>query len=171
MNCLTLMLMPFRIFVGMPKIAQDSINDARLTLESQEVTSPRQGAVHVKMNTTTESNSSRHPQLYSFKAALFLEDTLPDIKPFGYIEIPGSKAKSEFTTIIDQDMEIVDQEQFARYNGLVLGSETYRVGLRGRIPLMEGSLPKTTVDFNHVIESKGKQSRHEASMYDINIHC
>ena len=155
----------------MPKIAQDSINDARLTLESQEVTSPRQGAVHVKMNTTTESNSSRHPQLYSFKAALFLEDTLPDIKPFGYIEIPGSKAKSEFTTIIDQDMEIVDQEQFARYNGLVLGSETYRVGLRGRIPLMEGSLPKTTVDFNHVIESKGKQSRHEASMYDINIHC
>lgn len=144
-----------RIFVGMPNIAQKSINKARLTLESQSVTSPKPGSVHVKMNTTTESNSSRHPQLYSFKAALFLEDTKPDIKPFGYIQIPDVKATSEFTTIVDQEMEIVDQEQFARYNGLVLASETYRVAIRGRIPLKEGGLPKTTVDFNHVIESKG----------------
>jgi hypothetical protein len=143
------------IFVGMPKVAQKNINNARLSLESQEVTSPRPGTVHVTMNTTTESRSSRHPQLYSFKAALFLEDTKPDIKPFGYIEIPAAKAESVFSILIDQDMEIVDQEQFARYNGMVLASETYRVGLKGRIPLKEGSLPKTTVDFNHVLESKG----------------
>ena len=81
---------------------------------------------------------------------------MPDIKPFGYIEIPAVKAESEFTTIIDQEMEIVDQEQFARYNALVLGSETYRVAIRGRIPLKEGGFPKTTVNFNHVIESKGE---------------
>ena len=142
----------------MPNVAQKNINNARLFLESQEVTSPRPGSVHVKMNTTTESRSSRHPQLYSFEAALFLEDTTPDIKPFGYIQIPDAKAESEFTTIIDQDMEIVDQEQFARYNGMVLASETYRVALRGRLPLKEGRLPKTTVDFNHVIESKGESS-------------
>lgn len=140
----------------MPNIAQSSINKARLTLKSQDVTSPKLGSVHVKMNTTTESNSSRHPQLYSFEAALFLEDTLSDIKPFGYVTIPAVKAESEFTTIIDQDMNITDQEQFARYNGMVLASETYRVAIRGRIPLKEGGLPKTTVDFNHVIESKGK---------------
>jgi hypothetical protein len=108
------------------------------------------------MNTTTESNSSRHPQLYSFEAALFLEDTLPDIKPFGYVTIPAAKAESEFTTIVDQEMEIVDQEQFARYNSRVLTSETYRVAIRGRIPLKQGGLPKTTVNFNHVIESKGE---------------
>jgi len=157
------------IFVGMPNIAQKSINNARLFLESQEVTSPKPDSVHVRMNTTTESNSSRHPQLYSFRAALFLEDTMPDIKPFGYIEIPAAKAESEFTTIVDQEMEIVDQEQFARYNGMVLASETYRVAIRGRIPLKQGDLPKTTVNFNHVIESKGLNGLQGLDIRNISI--
>jgi hypothetical protein len=139
----------------MPNIAQKGINDARLTLEAQVVTAPTPKSIHVMMNTTTESDSSYHPQLYSFRAALFLEDTEPDIKPFGYVNIPAVKTRDTFSTVIDQDMEIVDQEQFARYNKMVLLSESYRVGLRGRVPLKEGGLPKTTVDFNHVITSKG----------------
>jgi hypothetical protein len=155
LGCLVCRANGYSVFVGVPNIAQKGINDARLSLEAQVVTSPTSDSINVMMNTTTENGNSYHPQLYSFKAALFLEDTEPDIKPFGYINIPAVKATKQFTTIVNQNMTIVDQEQFARYNQLVLTSETYRVGLRGRVPLKEGGLPKTTIDFNHVITSKG----------------
>ena len=37
-------------------------------------------------------DSKYHPQLYPFEVAFFLEDTEPDIKPFGYLDIPAVKA-------------------------------------------------------------------------------
>ncbi|KIW04146.1 uncharacterized protein PV09_04954 [Verruconis gallopava] len=157
------------VFVGIPNIAQKAINEASLTLESQVVTFPQPDSIHVMMNTTVTNPSSYHPQLYSFQAALFLEDTEPDIKPFGYIEIPAAKAESTFSSIINQQMNITDQEQFARYNQLVLSSETYRVALRGRIPLKEGGLPKTTVNFNHVVESKGLNNLQGFEIQNISI--
>jgi hypothetical protein len=143
----------------MPNIAQKGINDARLTLEAQAVTSPTPNSVHLLMNTTSHSDSSYHPQLYPFRAALFLEDTEPDIKPFGYLDMPAVKAAKTVTIVVNQDMEIADQDQFARYNKLVLTSDTYRVAIRGRVPLKEGGLPKTTVDFNHVVTSKGTSGK------------
>ena len=139
----------------MPSIAQKGINDAWLTLESQIVTNPTPNAVHVRMNTTSHSKNMYHPWLDEFRASLFLENTEPDIKPFGYLNIPRVKADATATIIVDQDMEIADPDQFAAYNLMVLQSQTYRVAMRGKVGLKEGSFPKTTVNFNKVITSNG----------------
>lgn len=143
----------------MPQIAQKGINDAYLVLENQIVTNPRPGAVHVFMNISSHSSSMYHPQLYSSNVSLFLEDTEPNIKPFGYLTIPAIVASKVATIIVDQDLVIVDQDQFARYNARVLQSETYRVAQRSRMQLKEMAFPKTTVDFNKVIVSKGTYKR------------
>jgi hypothetical protein len=147
--------------VGMPNIAQNGINSAELFMESQMVTAPNGNGVHIQLVTISKSKSPFHPWLDGFRAALFLEDTKQpngDIKPFGYIDIPRVKATATARIVVDQIMEIVDQEQFAEYNKRVMAADTYRVGVKGRTGLKEGSFPKTTVNFNKVITSKGEIS-------------
>lgn len=144
-----------RIYVGMPNISQKGIDDAKLDLKSQVVTNPRSGAVHINMVTTAENKMVFHPTLDEFKAALFLENTLPDMKPFGYITIPKLHAGRMETITIDQELEVVDPQQFALYNIAVLNSETYRVAVRGRTNLHLGAFPVVKVNFNKVITSKG----------------
>lgn len=139
----------------MPNIAQKGIDDSKLELKSQVVTNPRPGAVHINMVTTAENKNVFHPTLDEFQAALFLENTEPDIKPFGYITIKKLHAGALETITIDQELEIADPQQFALYNIAVLNSETYRVAVRGKTNLHLGAFPVTKINFNKVITSKG----------------
>ncbi|QDS68416.1 hypothetical protein FKW77_010783 [Venturia effusa] len=157
------------IYVGMPNIAQKGIDDSKLYLKSQVVTNPRSGAVHVRMVTDAENKNIFKPTLDEFKAALFLENTLPDIKPFGYVTIPRLHAGSLETITIDQELEIADPQQFALYNIAVLNSETYRVAIRGRTNLHLGAFPVVKVNFNKVITSKGLNKLHGFQVRDIKL--
>lgn len=139
----------------MPNIAQKGIDDSELDLKSQVVSNPRPGAVHINMVTTARNKNVFHPTLDEFKAALFLENTEPDIKPFGYITIPKLHAGSLETITIDQELEVIDPVQFGLYNIAVLNSETYRVAVRGKTNLHLGAFPVVSVNFNKVITSKG----------------
>jgi len=98
-----------------------------------------------------------------------LEDTEPNIKPFGYLNIPATKATKTATIIVNQELEIKDAAEFARYNQLVLTSETYRVAQRGRMGLKEMAFPKTTVDFNKVVISKGLNNLKGFEVRNISI--
>jgi hypothetical protein len=141
--------------VGMPNIAQKGIDDSKLELTSEIVTDPRPGVVHINMTTLATNKNIFHPTLDSFKADLFLENTLPDFKPFGHITIPKLHAGKESVVTVDQEMEIADQGQFAEYNKLVLNAETYRVAIRGRTDLHLGAFPTVKINFNKVVTSKG----------------
>jgi hypothetical protein len=139
----------------MPNIAQKGIDDSKLDLKSQVVTNPRSGVVHINMVTTAENKNIFHPTLDEFQAALFLENTEPNIKPFGYITIPRLHAGALETITIDQELQIADPEQFGLYNIAVLNSDNYRVAVRGRTNLHLGAFPVVKVNFNKVITSKG----------------
>jgi len=148
--------MPLSVYVGFPNIAQDELNQSSLELVSEEVTNPRPDAVSLKIQNVAKSDSMFTPTMDAFQAALFLEDTEPNIKPFGYITIPSLHVQKENPVMIDQELRIIDQEQFARYTTLVMQSETYRLAVRGQTDLHLGALPTTKVNFNKVMTSQGK---------------
>ena len=104
------------------------------------------------------SYSRYHPELDSFNASLFLEGTEPDIKPFAFVQVPKTKALPESPITIDQVVPIADLTQFTNYAKLVLASETYRLAIRGRPTLREGSYPAIKVDYNEVVTLKGLNS-------------
>jgi hypothetical protein len=139
----------------MPNIAQNGINDAKLSMISQVATDPTPTTIRLKMITQSKSGSPFHPWLDEFQASLFLENTEPNIIPFGHITIPRVKADAVSQITVDQLVNIASEEQFAAYNKMVMQSKTYRVAIRGRTGLKEGSFPKTTINFNKVIESPG----------------
>jgi hypothetical protein len=139
----------------MPNIAQNGINNAKLTLVSQVASNPTPKTIQLQMVTESRSSSPFHPWLDEFQASLFLENTEPNIIPFGHITIPRIKANAVEQITVTQLLEIANEDQFAAYNLMVMKSKTYRVAVRGRTGLKEGSFPKTTINFNKVIESPG----------------
>jgi hypothetical protein len=140
----------------MPHIAQAGIDASRLTLFQQIITDPTPNSVHMHMVTISESNNTFHPTVDAYNASLFLEDTEPNIVPFGYIQVPQTQALSKKYIIVDQDMIVANMDQFIKYNKLLLNSETYRVAIRGVTHVREGAFPPAKINFNKVVTSPGK---------------
>ena len=124
-------------------------------MESQIVTNPRPDVVHLTMRNKVRNKSIFTPTLDPFNASLFLENTEPNIKPFGHITIPSVHALKTTFTDIDQEMVIEDMEQFIAYNKLVTSAKEFRVAVRGRTRLHLGALPVVWVDFNKAILMNG----------------
>lgn len=94
-----------------------------------------------------------------------MEDSLPDIKPFGYITIPEVKSESVTQVDVEQDVQITDMDQFVAYNKLVINSEEFRLGLRGRPSVKLSGLPSFDVDYNKVVTMKGELNTRTESMH------
>jgi hypothetical protein len=108
------------------------------------------------------SKSSFHPQLDAFNASVYLPGSSA---PIMYIQIPAVKAQDgAVTTIEGQHITIADIEGFTKYTAAVLGLETVTLLLRGKTGLKEGSLPKTTVDYNKTITMNGMFPTQQCSL-------
>jgi len=156
-------------YVMLPKIAQSDVNKSELLTVNQTVTNPRPDVVHIVMNNKVINKSLFTPTIDSFNASLFLENTEPDIKPFGYITIPSVHALKEVYTQVDQEMQIADMEQFIAYNKLVTSSKTFRVAVRGKTRLHLGALPVCTVHYNKAIEMNGLNGLAGLYVKNVNI--
>ncbi|KAF2236598.1 hypothetical protein EV356DRAFT_442974 [Viridothelium virens] len=143
------------VYVGFPNIAQSQLNKSTLNITMQQITNPTPTSVQLAQMAIAGNPSSYHPNLDGFQAALFLEDTEPNIQPFGYIEIPPLHATRYTGITTNQTLNITNMDQFTAYNNLGLTTKTYRVALRGRTKLHEMKFPTTTVDFNQVVTLNG----------------
>jgi hypothetical protein len=152
-------------YVGLPKIAQSDVNKSELFAVQQDILDPTPSSVFVKMQNKIINHSLFTPSLDGFTVDLFLENTLPNYKPFGRLNIPPAHVTKETNVTIEQTLEILDQDQFAAYNKLVTQSETYRVALRGKTKLHLGALPVVTVDYNKVLTTKGMWAEEGSPLY------
>lgn len=143
------------IYVGVPHKGQKELDKAEIEVTNQGISDPKPNSFHLVLKNTITSTSSYHPTLSSFNGSLFLEDTLPDIKPYGYITIPQVHSEAVNNVDIEQDVQIVDMDQFIAYNKLVINSEEFRLGLRGKPSVKLGGLPSFDVDYNKVVTMKG----------------
>lgn len=143
------------VYVGFPNIAQDQVNKSTLEVKSLTLTNPTQDSVHFEQDVILHSSSIFHPTLDGFPAALFLESTEPDIKPFAHLSLPAVHSTKATLININQTLKIIDVDQFSQFNTLVMNSETVRVALRGSTALHLGKLPSTVVQYNEVLELKG----------------
>lgn len=139
----------------MPHKGQKELDKAEIEVTNQGISDPKPNSFHLVLKNTITSTSSYHPTLSSFNGSLFLEDTLPDIKPYGYITIPQVHSEAVNNVDIEQDVQIVDMDQFIAYNKLVINSEEFRLGLRGKPSVKLGGLPSFDVDYNKVVTMKG----------------
>lgn len=165
----TLLISLLLTYVGLPSIAQGDVNKAEMIVNDQIISEPTPDEVKLHIVSTVNSKSMFTPTLDAFEASLFLEDTEPNIKPFGKITIPSVHATKVSTTTVDQQMKILDQEQFKRYNTLVASAKNFRLGVRGRTKLHLGALPVVTVDFNKAVNMDGLNAFQGIEVQDIKV--
>lgn len=153
------------IFVGIPNIAQNAINKSTLEVTSQEVTSPTSDSVQLQMDTVIRSDSSFHPTIDGFRAALSLKDQ----PPFVHIDIPQTKSESETKVTVNQDVKFDSLDAFTGYTKAVLASDTYEVFLNGKTTLHLSGLPSMDVDYNKVVTLKGLNKLNGLNITDLKI--
>ena len=157
------------IYVAIPKKAQHDVNASTLEIQAQNISDPTSSTVHLKLVSVARSDSSFHPTLDAFQAALFLEDTEPNIIPFGYVEIPKTNVEHETTITVDQTLNVTNMDQFIAYNKVVMNSDEFRIAIRGRTGLHQNGLSKINVDYNKVVTMKGPRSRCPAFNYLLKV--
>lgn len=145
----------YSVLVGFPRKAQKDVNDSRLEIRSMVLTSPTRDSLHLRLEELLHNDSGYHPVIDAFNASLFLEDTLPNIQPFTFIEVPRIRSEDVTPITIDQNIGIANMDQFTRYTKLVMNSEEYRLAIRGSTGLHQKGLRKINVDYNEVVTLKG----------------
>jgi hypothetical protein len=154
--------LPFSVFVGFPHFAQSAVNASTINITSMALLNPTPDSFDLNLVSVLGSKSSFHPQLDAFNASVYLPGSSA---PIMYIQIPAVKAQDgAVTTIEGQHITIADIEGFTKYTAAVLGLETVTLLLRGKTGLKEGSLPKTTVDYNKTITMNGMFPTQQCSL-------
>ncbi|KAL6711967.1 hypothetical protein ACN47E_003010 [Coniothyrium glycines] len=153
------------IFVGIPNIAQSQINDSSLEVTSQEVTNPQSDSVHLKIDTVIRSDSSFHPKIDGFRAAL----SLAGQQPFIHIDIPEVKSEKETRITVEQDVKFDSVDSFTAYTKAVLASESLDLHLDGKTTIHLSGLPAMDVDYNKVITMKGLNKLSNLNISDVKI--
>ena len=141
--------------VAIPKIAQEQLNEAIVEIRSQVIRNPTPQSVDIVLVTASLSNSSLSPTLEGFEVDLFLQDTLPNYKPFARLAIPSIRSTGETIVPIVQTLRISDMDQFINYNKLIVSSTEYSFGMRGNVTLRQAGLPTQQLVFNKIITSNG----------------
>jgi hypothetical protein len=115
------------------------------------VTNPNSDSVHLKLDSVIRSDSSYHPTVDAFRAALSIEGQ----GPFIYINIPQAKSEAETHISVEQDVMFTTLDAFSGYTKTVMGAETFNVHLDGKTKVHLKGLPGMKVDYNKVVTMKG----------------
>lgn len=118
------------IFVGVPKIAQQKLDAAELTVDGITVTNTQAQNMTMAINSTIRTDGSVHATIDGFRGSMYLEDRLPHT-PFAEIDFPQTTSAALQTVNVSQFLEIKDVEALTIFNTWLLANESLRVTLVG----------------------------------------
>ncbi|KAJ5925324.1 hypothetical protein N7454_007963 [Penicillium verhagenii] len=148
---LLVILLPV-VYVAYPKIAQHDINSSTLNITSMVISDPAPKSFVLDQIQVIGSNSSYHPEIFSFGAAVSL---LGAASAFATVNVPAVKSKDGAEVDISQTLDLSDADAFADYCTAVMMNEEVSLNIYGKPKLQQGSLPKVTVTYNKTVTMKG----------------
>jgi len=141
--------------VGFPHIAQSTVNDSTLEIQSMIITDPTAHSYHLQQHSVIRTSSSYHPSLDAFNATLSVKDDKLDRSPFATVELPAVHATAESTVDVDQTVPITNLDQYGDFAKVVLAAEEFQLAVDGRTSLHQSGLRAIAVDYNKVVTLKG----------------
>ena len=140
------------VYVAVPRISQDGINDATLEFKSIVITEPTSKSIHVAQDAVVHSSSSYHPTLDAFNVSL----SMVGGQTYGMLELPASQSGDSVATHVEQTVQLTDLDAFTQYNLALLTNKTFMPRVNGSTWLHEGSLPATYVIFDKSASINGE---------------
>lgn len=143
------------IFVAVPKIAQDKINKAKLTVHSIQVTNTTPTTYTLGFNTSITTDGTVKADIDAFDGVMYLEDE-PSHTPFVNIRFPKTNANKFQWVNFTNEITIKDMAAFTKFNTWFVNNETIRVTVEGKTKVQpKGLNRKSSVTFKKTITSKG----------------
>ena len=143
------------IFVAIPKIAQQKINQAKLYVDGILITNTESQNYTMSINSTIEAHSPVKAVISPFKGQMFLEDFQPHT-PFVEIDFPETTSDPNQKVNVTQFVSITNMEAFTIFNTWLLVNESLRVTVSGKTQVkVKGISKKFNVDFTKTITMPG----------------
>lgn len=146
------------VYVAMPKIAQDGVNDSSLEITQLKFTDPTPDTIVLSQVGILHSPSMYTPTLDPFNASSYLvTDGQYASSPMVIIPLPKIHALHPKSTISveNREVSIVSLDALSDYTTAVLSNEYVTTALVGKTKLHEGALPVITVNYNQTSTYKG----------------
>jgi hypothetical protein len=146
------------IFVAVPKIAQNKVNDAELTIESIVASNTQADNFTMSVNSTIRLGSYTAATIEGFEGVMYLEDA-EDKTPFARLNFPQTTGDKLQVVNISQFTPIVDKAAFTRFNTALLLNETIRVTVQGDTKIHVKGLSKAYgINFKKIVTLQGLQN-------------
>ncbi|CAG9938378.1 unnamed protein product [Clonostachys rosea f. rosea IK726] len=143
------------IFVGLPKIAQNKINDAKLSIQGVNVLDTQSEAYRLEINATITTDGKIHADIDPFVAQMYLEDAEGQ-RPFASVDFPKTTAEKLLTVNTSQALTIADMDAFTQFNVWFVSNETLRVTIVGDTKTKPSGIDrKYGVTFEKTLDIKG----------------
>lgn len=155
---LVAIIVPVIIFVAVPKIAQDKINQASLEVTSIRMSQSQTNSFTMAIDSIIRTDGSVHAEIDAFEGEMFLTD-LPVRRPFARINFPKTTSDAYQEVKVSQSTPIFDMEAFTTFNTWLLSNETLRVSVEGRTNVRVRGLSNSYgVNFAKTISMPGIQN-------------
>ncbi|KAL8925629.1 MAG: hypothetical protein Q9172_002133 [Xanthocarpia lactea] len=141
------------IYVAVPRMSQDGVNESTLEIQSLELSRPTADSFHLRQTAKLTNHHRYHPRLDAFNASLSVEGA--EDKPYAYVQLPAVHATETTFTHVDQEVQITDMDAFIDYNTQLLTKDSVDLVVKGRTKLHLMRLPDTTVDYHKTVNMKG----------------
>ncbi|AEO54476.1 hypothetical protein MYCTH_2297089 [Thermothelomyces thermophilus ATCC 42464] len=127
---IVVIVVPVVLLVGVPKIAQNKLDDAELILDGIVVTNTQGQNFSMSINSTIKSDGSVHAKIDGFQGVMYLEDHEPHT-PFAKIDFPETTSDALQTVNVTQFVPIENLEALTRFNTWLLVNDSLRVTVEG----------------------------------------
>lgn len=153
--CIVVLVVCLVIFVGVPKIAQSKIDDAKLDIQGVNVFETESESYLMQINSTIRTDGSIHADVDPFVGEMYLEDAEGQ-RPFATLNFPKTSAKKYQEVNISQSINITDMDAFREFNIWFHNNETLRVTIYGKTKVKPSGLDrKYGVTFKKTLDIKG----------------
>ncbi|RWA08859.1 hypothetical protein EKO27_g6254 [Xylaria grammica] len=165
----TVVIVPSVLLVAVPKMAQQRLNGAKLTIDGIAVVNTHTDSLILAINSTIEADDSVHATVDAFEGTLYLADADP-LLAFAQIEFPQTVAAAMQAVNISQEIQISDQSAFTAFSTALLTRGSIGVRVRGNTHIyIRGISRPYPVTFDKTVTLKGLNNFDGLSISDPSI--
>ncbi|KAI0433673.1 hypothetical protein F5Y09DRAFT_54654 [Xylaria sp. FL1042] len=165
----TVVVVPSVLLVAVPKMAQQKLNEAKLTIDGIAVTNTQTDFLRMAINSTIEASSSVHATIDAFQGTLYLADVDPPLA-FSKIDFPQTTSSAVQAVNVSQVIQISDSDAFTTFNKALLSSVSVQVQVKGDTYIhVQGISRAYPVTFDKTVTLKGLNGFNGLSISDASI--
>jgi len=152
--CIVVLVVCLVIFVGVPNIAQDKMDDAKLEIQGVNILDTKTDSYTMEINSTITTDGSIHAEIDGFTGDMYLTDIEPKT-PFASIDFPPTSSDKYQEVNVTQDITITDMAAFNQYNIWFTNNETLSITVEGKTKVKPSGLDrKYGVNFKKSLDVK-----------------